>query len=371
MQRAPPGARTCCTNHSGSARPLPLRRGGRASLAERWRGRPPPRVVGAGLRPAERRIPCIVRRGHGRSAGGGGGAARAGASSAPGVGDDDAPVGVEPDRVAPGVDDDAQRRRRAGGCGGDAAPQLARQIGVLDARRAARSGAGGADLDDRRRRMAGMTSGASSASTTTAQRPLRATVTPMPASRRRAAAGAGVCSRWRRPRLVIGAWASDRAAGDLHGVIAVLRPQRGDDVGACAVAHAGDGAPAPDAVVRRARFTILLHGSSFGRRATRRGACATRRVRRVWTQDSVPPAAGPGAHGAAMTARATAGTTAWPIRRIRRRAALHKPDDSGMSIARRSSVALRMRAQPSLTRRRRCRRRRRAQRAIQRAPDAR
>jgi hypothetical protein len=109
--------------------------------------------------------------------------------------------------------------------------------------------------------MAGMTSGASSASTTTAQRALRATVTPMPASRRRAAAGAGVCSRWRRPRLVIGAWASDRAAGDLHGVIAVLRPQRGDDVGACAVAHAGDGAPAPDAVVRRARFTILhLHG---------------------------------------------------------------------------------------------------------------
>ena len=66
-----------------------------------------------------------------------------------------------------------------------------------------------------------------------------------------------------------------------------------------------------------------------------------------------PPAAGPGAHGAAMTARATAGTTAWPIRRIRRRAAMHKPDDSGMSIARRSSVSLRMRAQPSLTRRRR------------------
>jgi len=107
--------------------------------------------------------------------------------------------------------------------------------------------------------MAGTTSGASSASTTTAQRPLRATVTPMPASRRRAAAGAGVCSRWRRPRLVIGAWASDRDAVDLHGVIAVLRPQRGDDVVECAVAHAGDGAPAPDAVVRRARLTIL-HG---------------------------------------------------------------------------------------------------------------
>ena len=88
-------------------------------------------------------------------------------------------------------------------------------------------------------------------------------------------------------------------------------------------------------------------------------------------QQAAQADAGPGAHGASMTARATAGTTAWPIRRIRRRAAMHKPDDSGVSIARRSSVSLRMRAQPSLTGRRRRRRRRRAQRAIRRAPDAR
>jgi len=117
----------------------------------------------------------------------------------------------------------------------------------------------------------------------------------------------------RRPRLVIGAWASDRDAVDLHGVIAVLRPQRGDDVGECAVAHAGDGAPAPDAVVRRARFTIiLLHGSSFGRRAGWRGACATRRVRRVWTQDSVsqPPPVPPPPEPPRTRGRGGAGTAA-------------------------------------------------------------
>ena len=195
MQRAPPGARACCTNIPAAARPLPLRRGGRASLAGGVEG------TAAAAPPAPDSDPPNDARdasfgGVTVGARAAGAALRcAGAPSAPGVGDDDAPVGVEPDRVAPGVDDDAQRRRRAGGCGVDAAPQRARQIGVLDALQAARSGEGGAALDDRRRRMAGMTSGASSASTTTAQRPLRATVTPMPASRQRAAAGAGVCSR--------------------------------------------------------------------------------------------------------------------------------------------------------------------------------
>ena len=79
----------------------------------------------------------------------------------------------------------------------------------------------------------------------------------------------------RRPRFVIGAWAADRDAVDLHDVIAVLRPQRGDDVGECAVAHAGDGAPAPDAVVRRAR--LILHGSSFALVAAPVGAAHARR----------------------------------------------------------------------------------------------
>jgi len=96
------------------------------------------------------------------------------------------------------------------------------------------------------------------------------------------------------------------------------------------------------------------------RRMARRRCSGVRRAQRSGDRRH-PTAAG---RRAAMQRRpAAAGTTAWPIRRIRRRAAMHKPDDSGMSIARRSSVSLRMRAQPSLTGRRRCRRRRRAQRA--------